>query len=87
MSRPKTRVNVLDGELQTQIRTLFGTIQNAHDRLGLLKAMSYSGFYRAMNNVPISDTQREQIVEAWNKWCRTFTGDEQPLSQTFTVEV
>jgi hypothetical protein len=64
---------------------LFGTVMNAHRRLGLENSVPYQHFYRGMHFETITPKHKELIEEAWQRWQYLYLRPEVPPSDNFTI--
>jgi hypothetical protein len=85
MSRPKVRHASLDAVVAQQLLTLFGTVRNAHTRLGLSLDVPYMTFYRAMAGNDITREQQDVILERWELWRKTFMHPDCPPDDELTL--
>lgn len=69
MARPAVRTDQLLLDDKVAIRSLFGTIKNAYDKLGFTNdELAYGVFYRAMNWLPIRPAVVKLITDRWDAW-------------------
>jgi hypothetical protein len=68
MSRPVQRTATLPHDVISGIRDLFGTINNAHRKLGLQLDVPFNTFYRAMQFQVVTPAQVEAVCSRWARW-------------------
>jgi hypothetical protein len=85
MSRNVIRTASLSLDDIGRIVDLFGTIANAHRRLGLEAIVPYQHFYRAMHFQSITPKHKEEIEGAWERWQFLFLAGYVPPSCDLTV--
>lgn len=85
MARPPIRTTTLIIDDINRILAIFGTVMNAHRRLGLESLVTYPHFYRAMHFCPIVPRHKQEIEEAWQRWQDLFLRPGVPPSDDLTV--
>jgi hypothetical protein len=71
--RKKIRTERVLKQTQVSIRNLFGTIKNAYARLNMKnRGVQYNAFYRALNNLDVTEHVATQTANAWNEWKNNF---------------
>jgi hypothetical protein len=66
---------LLSPELIQQLRSLFGTSVNAHERLGLGQLVPLAHVMRGMSGWPVSEVTERLIVARWAEWRAEFLRD------------
>ena len=85
MGRTAVRTREVLRDRVEQILTLFGTIKNAHRRLGLEGLVAYHNFNRALHFYTISPEDKDAIDQAWERWRKLFLVRNVPQSTDFTL--
>jgi hypothetical protein len=85
MARAAIRTRVVDLDLITRMRQLFGDIKNVQRNLGLERDLTYPIFYRAMNFGPVKAEEKALIEERWARWLEVFARPEIPVSQPLAL--
>lgn len=85
MGRATIRTQTVSLDVINPMRTLFGTIKNAHQRLGLSGTVDYASFYRAMHFKPVTPEHRDAIEEAWTTWRSMFIDEDVSEATDFTL--
>lgn len=86
MSRTIIRTAQLSLDTIGPALSLFGTIQNAYDRLGLSQlGLTYSVFYRAMHFRSITPDHKDLIEDSWKRWRQLFLHPKLPVAQDLSV--
>lgn len=85
MGRTAVRTRELLRDTVEQMLNLFGTIKNAHRRLGLDGVVAYHNFNRALQHYTVSQEDKDKIDEAWDRWKELFLVRSIPKSSDFTL--
>ncbi len=81
MGRVAIRDRVVDLDIITRMRALFGDIKNVQRNLGLEREITYAVFYRAMNFGTIRAEEKVLIEARWARWQELYLRPGIPVSQ------